>query len=87
MADCVVDRGTPQFTIGSGDSEVIRSLDAAEYLKPMTSPGDPRPRTFEGRAGHCLARPIEVRGVEQSMLLEARFAPIGSESWDGRSSV
>ncbi|WP_413105339.1 hypothetical protein [Streptomyces sp. Inha503] len=77
----VFDRGTSPVTVGSGDSVVAGSLDAAEYLEPMKRPGHQRPRMFEGHTGHRLTGPIEVPGAEPGMPLKVRFESIRADSW------
>ena len=55
----------PALTIDPGDTVEVRSLDAVGYLKRQQYPGDNgQPRMFPGQfAGHCLNRPIAVRGA------------------------
>ncbi|MGP4005790.1 acetamidase/formamidase family protein [Streptomyces sp. 4N124] len=78
----VFSRDTPTvLTVDAGDSVVVGSLDAAGYLEPMRTPGDPRPRMFEDRTGHCLTGPIAVRGAEPGMVLEVRFGSVRAGTW------
>ncbi|MGW0759713.1 acetamidase/formamidase family protein [Streptomyces sp. NPDC002814] len=78
----VFSRDTPPvLTVDAGDSVVVGSLDAAGHLEPMRTPGDPRPRMFEDRTGHCLTGPISVRGAEPGMVLEVRFESVRAGTW------
>lgn len=76
------DRDTPPvLTVDAGDSVRVGSLDAAGCLEPMRTPGDPGPRMFEDRTGHCLTGPIAVRGAEPGMVLEVRFDSVTTGTW------
>jgi acetamidase/formamidase len=78
----VFDRVTPPvLTVDPGDSVVVGSLDAAGYLRPMTTPGDVGPTMFADRRGHCLTGPIAVRGAEPGMVLEVHFTSIEPGDW------
>ena len=55
---------TPVLTVDSGDTVVLRSLNASGYLQPQTFPGEKVPMMAgEGRRGHCLKPGRSLSGV------------------------
>jgi acetamidase/formamidase len=78
----------PALTIDSGDTVVMRSLDAAGYLERQEFPGDIRkPKMFEGDLrGHCLNRPVAVRGATPGDLLAVEIVSLTPEAWGWTSS-
>src|ERR1700691_2999670 len=68
----------PLLTIDSGDTIVVRSLDAAGYLERQAFPGDVgQPTMFPGEfRGHCLNRPVAVRGAVPGDMLAVRIAAL-----------
>jgi acetamidase/formamidase len=78
----------PAVTIDSGDTIVVRSLDALGYLERPEFPGDfGRPRMFGGDfRGHCLNRPVAVRGAVPGDMLAVEIVSLTPESWGWTSS-
>jgi acetamidase/formamidase len=78
----------PALTIDSGDTIVVRSLDAAGYLKRQEFPGDVgQPTMFPGEfRGHCLNRPVAVRGAAPGDMLAVRIVSLTPGSWGWTSS-
>ena len=78
----------PALTIDSGDTIVLRSLDASGYLKRQEYPGDvSQPTMFSGEfRGHCLNRPIAVRGAVPGDMLAVQIATLTPDSWGWTSS-
>ncbi len=76
----------PAITIDSGDTVVLRTLDAGWGIGPPPAPGADPPR-FEGARpewkgdGHALCGPIAVRGAEPGMTLEVRINDLRPGSW------
>ena len=78
----------PALTIDSGDTIVVRSLDAAGYLKRHQFPGDVgQPMMFPGEfRGHCLNRPVAVRGAVPGDMLAVRIVSLTPGEWGWTSS-
>jgi acetamidase/formamidase len=71
----------PVLTVDSGDTVVLRTLDAGGLLEPPSAPGV-QGRRIEGRgSGHALCGPILVRGAEPGMTLEVRIGQLRPGSW------
>ena len=68
----------PALTIDPGDTVEVRSLDAVGYLKRQEFPGDEgQPRMFSGQfGGHCVNRPIAVRGAAPGDMLAVRIVTL-----------
>jgi acetamidase/formamidase len=78
----VFDRDAPPvLTVDPGDTVVARSLDASGFLERQHSPGEQRPTMFDGRRGHCLTGPIEVRGAEPGNILAVRIVTADPGDW------
>jgi acetamidase/formamidase len=73
----------PVVTVDSGDTIVVRSLDAAGYLERHEFPGDTgRPVMFPGDfRGHCLNRPVAVRGAGPGDMLAVRIVSLTPDAW------
>jgi acetamidase/formamidase len=78
----------PLLTIDSGDTIVVRSLDAVGYLKRQEFPGDVgQPTMFPGESrGHCVNQPIAVRGAAPGDMLAVRMVSLTPDSWGWTSS-
>jgi acetamidase/formamidase len=78
----------PLLTIDSGDTIVVRSLDAVGYLKRQEFPGDVgQPTMFPGESrGHCVNQPIAVRGAAPGDMLAVRIVSLTPDSWGWTSS-
>jgi acetamidase/formamidase len=78
----------PALTIDPGDTVEVRSLDAVGYLKRQEFPGDAgQPRMFPGQfAGHCVNRPIAVRGAAPGDMLAVRIVSLTPDGWGWTSS-
>ena len=71
----------PVLTVDSGDTVVLRTLDAGWHLEPPPAPGV-RGRHIERRgAGHALCGPIFVRGAEPGMTLEVGVGRLHPGTW------
>ncbi len=71
----------PILTVDSGDTVVLRTLDARWNLEPQVEPGVPV-RTLEPRQdGHALCGPIAVAGAEPGMTLEVELITIVPGTW------
>ncbi|MCO1660685.1 acetamidase/formamidase family protein [Pseudonocardia humida] len=78
----VFDRSAPPvLTVDPGDTVVAGSLDAAGYLQRQRTPGEQRPRMFDGRRGHCLTGPIAVRGAEPGDVLAVHIVSADPGEW------
>ena len=78
----VFDRSAaPVLTVDPGDTVVARSLDAAGFLERQRTPGEERPRMFDGRRGHCLTGPIAVRGAEPGDVLAVHIVSADPGEW------
>jgi acetamidase/formamidase len=73
----------PAVTIDSGDTVVVRSLDAAGYLERHEFPGDTaKPVMFPGDfRGHAVNRPVAVRGAAAGDMLAVRIVSLAPEPW------
>ena len=71
----------PVLTIGSGDTLVVRSLDASGYLEPQQRPGEERPRLLAHPRGHCLTGPIAVRGAQPGQMLALHLRVLRPDPW------
>jgi acetamidase/formamidase len=73
----------PVLTIEPGDTIVVRSLDAAGYLERQEFPGDAgKPKMFAGDfRGHCLNRPVAVRGAVPGDLLAVEIVSLTPDPW------
>jgi acetamidase/formamidase len=73
----------PAVTIDSGDTIVVRSLDAAGYLERHEFPGDAgKPVMFPGDfRGHCVNRPVAVRGAAAGDMLAVRIVSLTPGPW------
>jgi acetamidase/formamidase len=78
----VFDRDAPPvLTVDPGDTVVVRSLDASGFLERQHSPGEQRPTMFDGRRGHCLTGPIDVRGAQPGNVLAVRIVSATPGDW------
>jgi acetamidase/formamidase len=57
----------PVLAVQSGDTVVLRSLNASGHLRPQTFPGEKVPTMLSEWRGHCLTGPIKVL-VDGSIL-------------------
>ncbi|MCS7477890.1 acetamidase/formamidase family protein [Umezawaea endophytica] len=71
----------PALTVDPGDTVVARSLDASGFLERQRTPGERRPTMFEGRRGHCLTGPVEVRGAEPGTVLAVHVVSAVPGDW------
>jgi len=73
----------PLLVIDPGDTIVVRTLDAAGYLERHTYPGDSgRPKMFAGEfRGHCLNRPVAVRGARPGDMLAVEIRSLTPDAW------
>ncbi len=78
----------PVVVIESGDTVLLRSLDAAGYLSRHAFPGDIRqPQMFSGPfVGHCLNQPVAVRGARPGDMLAVEIVSLTPDSWGWTSS-
>jgi acetamidase/formamidase len=78
----------PAITVESGDTIVVRSLDAAGYLERQEFPGDiAKPKMFGGDfRGHCLNRPVAVRGAAPGDMLKVEIVSLTPDTWGWTSS-
>jgi len=78
----------PVLTIDSGDTIVVRSLDAAGYLARHAFPGDAgQPTMFAGQfVGHCLNQPVAVRGATPGDMLAVEIVSLTPDVWGWTSS-
>ncbi len=76
----------PVLTVDSGDTVVLRTLDAAWHLEPPTARGAPGRRMERKGAGHALCGPILVRGAEPGMTLEVRIGRLRPAPWGWTTS-
>jgi acetamidase/formamidase len=86
QADCVnvfSAAHEPAVTIDSGDTIVVRSLDASGYLERHEFPGDTgKPVMFPGDfRGHCVNRPVAVRGAAAGDMLAVRIVSLTPQPW------
>jgi acetamidase/formamidase len=71
----------PVLTVNSGDTVLLRSLDASGSLERHTTPGEGVPTMFSPRRGHCLTGPIAVRGAKPGDHLAVRFVELRPDDW------
>jgi acetamidase/formamidase len=71
----------PALTVESGDTIVLRSLDASGHLEPQTFPGETVPTMLSRWRGHCLTGPIAVRGAQPGEVLAVRFLSLQPDTW------
>jgi len=71
----------PVLTVDSGDTIVLRSLDAAGHLDRQAFPGQPVPKMLSEARGHTLTGPIAVRGAAPGDVLAVRFVSLRPDSW------
>jgi acetamidase/formamidase len=78
----------PVVTFEPGDTVIVRSLDAAGYLERQQFPGDVnRPMMFGGEfRGHCVNRPVAVRGAEPGDMLAVRIVSLTPDPWGWTAS-
>jgi acetamidase/formamidase len=73
----------PLLAVDAEDTIIIRSLEARGYLERHEFPGDvEKPRMFSGDfRGHCLHRPIAVRGAVSGDMLAVEVVSLTPETW------
>jgi len=71
----------PVLTVDSGDTVVLRTLDAGWNLEPHRAPGVVARRVERASPGHALCGPIFVRGAEPGMTLEVRIERLRPAGW------
>ena len=71
----------PVLTVASGDTLVVRSLDASGYLERQQQPGEQPPRLIPHPRGHCLTGPIAVRGAQPGQLLALHLRSLRPDPW------
>jgi len=71
----------PVLTVDSGDTVLLRSLDASGSLERQKTPGETVPTMFSSRRGHCLTGPIAVRGAVPGDHLAVRFVSLAPDDW------
>ncbi|TMC07429.1 MAG: acetamidase [Chloroflexi bacterium] len=71
----------PVLTVDSGDTVVLRTLDAGGLLEPPSAPGVQGRRIERSGSGHALCGPILVRGAEPGMTLEVRIGQLRPAAW------
>ena len=78
----------PAVTVESGDTIIVRSLDAAGYLERQEFPGDTaKPKMFAGIfRGHCLNRPVAVRGAGPGDMLKVEIVSLRPDRWGWTAS-
>ncbi len=78
----------PALTVDSGDTIVVRTLDAVGYLERQEFPGDiDQPKMFGGDfRGHCLCRPVAVRGAAPGDMLKVEIVALAPDPWGWTSS-
>jgi len=78
----------PLLVIDPGDTIAVRTLDAAGYLERHEYPGDAgRPTMFPGEfRGHCLNRPVAVRGAAPGDMLAVQIVSLTPDSWGWTTS-
>jgi acetamidase/formamidase len=79
----------PVLTVDSGDTVVLRTLDAGWGIEPHDERN--QRRRFEPRdpvldRGHALCGPIAVRGAEPGMTLEVRIEQLRTAGWGWNSA-
>jgi acetamidase/formamidase len=78
----------PALTVDSGDTIVVRTLDAVGYLERQEFPGDiAKPKMFgDDFRGHCLCRPVAVRGAAPGDMLKVEIVALVPDPWGWTSS-
>ena len=79
----------PVAAVEPGDTVVVRTLDAAGYLERQQYPGDTgRPTMFDRSSlrGHCLCRPVAVRGAAPGDMLRVDLVSLTPGAWGWTSS-
>jgi acetamidase/formamidase len=78
----------PALTVESGDTIIVRTLDAVGYLERQEFPGDiAKPKMFGGDfRGHCLSRPVAVRGAAPGDMLKVEIVALMPDPWGWTSS-
>jgi acetamidase/formamidase len=78
----------PVVTVDPGDTVVMRTLDASGYLARHEFPGDHgKPKMFTGEfRGHCLNRPVAVRGARPGDMLAVRIESLTPDPWGWTAS-
>jgi len=71
----------PVLTVDSGDTVVLRTLDAGGLLEPPSAPGVQGRRIERSGSGHALCGPILVRDAEPGMTLEVRIGQLRPGAW------
>jgi acetamidase/formamidase len=73
----------PLLAVDPGDTIIVRSLDARGYLERQEFPGDAeRPKMFPGEfRGHCLNRPVAVRGAVPGDMLAVQIDSLTPDVW------
>src|SRR5215470_15751877 len=71
----------PVLTVDSGDTVVLRTLDAGWNLEPHSAPGVIVRRIERDQPGHALCGPVFVRGAEPGMALEVRIERLRPAGW------
>ena len=71
----------PVLTVESGDTVLVRSLDATGHLERQRVPGEDVPVMISQRRGHCLTGPIAVRGALPGDVLAVRFVSMRPDDW------
>jgi acetamidase/formamidase len=71
----------PVLTVDSGDTVVLRTLDAGWHLEPPPAPGVWGRRLEHEGSGHALCGPIFVRGAEPGMTLEVHVGQVRPGAW------
>src|ERR1700678_4251058 len=71
------------LTVEPGDTIDVRSLDEGGYLERLQFPGDAgKPKMFAGDfRGHCLNRPVAVRGAVPGDLLAVEIVALEPDPW------
>lgn len=73
----------PLLAVDPGDTVMVRSLDARGYLERHEFPGDAgKPKMSSGEVrGHCLNRPVAVRGAVPGDMLAVQIVSLTPDLW------
>jgi acetamidase/formamidase len=73
----------PLLAVDPGDTIIVRSLDARGYLQRHEFPGDTgKPKMNPGEfRGHCLNRPVAVRGAVPGDMLAVQIVSLTPDTW------
>jgi acetamidase/formamidase len=73
----------PLLVVDPGDTIIVRSLDARGYLEPHGFPGDAgKPKMISSDIrGHCLNRPVAVRGAVPGDMLAVQIVSLTPDAW------